>query len=100
MKTVTINGFLVGYHFSHHKEGHISWGITGHHSGTLNRETLAVIPHKFTVEVPDDLNVTALQVAGLQRERERVCKEFADSVREIDTRISKLQALEFEGVKA
>ena len=57
-------------------------------------------PAEFTYELPEAWNPTASKLASLAAQREKACREFADSVRRIDEQISKLTAIEFDGVAA
>lgn len=93
MSAVTIKGHIVGYHFDHMSAGAIHWAFSTSHQ-TLDRETIVAIPHEFTVEVPDDLNVIAAQLAGIEREKDAARATFTARVRELDELASKLMALE------
>ncbi len=53
-------------------------------------------PVKVAVDVPEDFDPTAQQVAALERLREKVQAEFTAKLNEINTRISNLQALTYE----
>lgn len=97
---ITIEGSIIGYSFGLREPDQITWSLTSDPDPKIGGSLVIAIPHKFEVEVPDDMNLTVIRLSALQAERERVCKEFAASVREIDTRISKLQALEFDGAAA
>ena len=50
---------------------------------------------EIEIEVPDQYDPTAQQLAVLQKEKEKAQQEFAKKVANINERISKLQALEF-----
>lgn len=47
------------------------------------------------LEVPDNYDPTAKQIAALEAQKERAMADFNKTVMEINTRISKLQALEY-----
>ena len=47
------------------------------------------------VEVPDNYDPRAQQIAALEKQRQEVMAEFQKSVAEINERISNLQALEY-----
>ena len=47
------------------------------------------------IEVPDNYDPTAQQLAALQKEKEKAQEEFSKKVASINERISKLQALEY-----
>lgn len=50
---------------------------------------------QVVIEVPDNYDPTAQQLAALQKEKEKAQEEFSKKVASINERISKLQALEF-----
>jgi hypothetical protein len=47
------------------------------------------------IEVPEDYDPTAQQIAALESQKVKVMSESYDTVKEINDRISKLQALEY-----
>lgn len=47
------------------------------------------------VEVPDNYDPTAQQIAALEEQKEKAAAEYHSKVREINERISSLQALEY-----
>lgn len=93
MSAITIKGHMLGYHFDHMEPGTIHWAFSTSHQ-KLDRETIFAIPHEFTVEVPDDINVVAAQLAGIEVEKEAALAEFTARMRELNTQASKLMALE------
>ena len=50
---------------------------------------------EIEVEVPDDYDATAQKIAALESQKEKAMSDYNDTVKEINTRISKLQALEY-----
>lgn len=95
MSAITIKGHVIGYHFDSMEPGTIHWAYSSTGCApTLDRETIVVIPHEFTVEVPDDINVVAAQVAGIEREKEAARAEFTARMSELNAQASKLMALE------
>jgi len=50
---------------------------------------------EIEIEVPDDYDPTAQQIAALQKEKEKAQEEFSKKVASINERISKLQAIEY-----
>ena len=50
---------------------------------------------EIEVEVPDNYDPRAQQIAALEKQRQEVMAEFQKSVAEINERISNLQALEY-----
>lgn len=92
-KTITIKGFLIGYHFSHQSDpNEIHWSYSTSYGHKLDRETVAVIPHSFDVEVPD-INVVAAQVAGLEAEKQQALEAYQRTVADINERLGKLLAI-------
>jgi len=47
------------------------------------------------VEVPDNYDPRAQQIAALEKKKQKVMADYQNSVNEINNRISKLQALEY-----
>jgi len=54
-----------------------------------------VCEQEIEVEVPDNYDPTAQMIAALEARKERAMADFNKTVMEINTRISKLQALEY-----
>jgi len=54
-----------------------------------------VCEQEIEIEVPDNYNPTAQKIAALEAKKEKVMFDFNKTVMEINTRISKLQALEY-----
>jgi hypothetical protein len=50
---------------------------------------------ELEVEVPDNYDPTAQQLAALQKEKEKAQEDFSKKVASINERISKLQAIEY-----
>jgi len=97
MSTITIKGYIIGYHFDSMEAGTIYWAYsTSGCAPTLDRETIVAIPHEFTVEVPDDINVVAAQLAGIEREKEAARAEFTARMNELNAQAQKLMALEMQ----
>ena len=93
MSTVTIRGHLLAYHFADHMNpGEVVWTFTTNGAPRLDDETIAAIPHEFTVEVPD-FNVIAAQVAGLEAAKVAALAEYQATVAKISDRLSKLLAI-------
>lgn len=92
MATVQIKGFVhVSADADMHGNPHYTF-FTFDATGSAMGYVL-VGPAEFTYEVPDTFSPTAAAVAALQAERDKAARDFADTVRRIDERISKLQAL-------
>ena len=93
MKTITIKGQLVGYHFEFMADSDVAWGFSEGAAHKIGGNTIAVIPHSFTAEVPDNMNMVALQIAALEAEKANAAAEFGATVKRINERLSKLQAI-------
>lgn len=59
-------------------------------------ESIFIGAQEFEVEIPDDFDPTAKQVAALEKLRDQVRAEFTAKLNEISDRIGKLQALPYE----
>ena len=91
---IVVKGHMVAYHFERHMQpGTLHWTFTTSHSGKLDSETVAVIPHEFEFDTPE-INVIAAQVAGLEAGKLAALEEYQRTVAEINERLSKLLALE------
>lgn len=53
-----------------------------------------VMPHEFTVEIPDDFDIREGLVANLEREKQKVTADFHKRVTEINAEIQSLLAIE------
>jgi hypothetical protein len=60
-----------------------------------NEDRTYVCEQVVEVEVPDNYDPRAQQIAALKKEKQKVMAEFTKTVTEINDRISKLQALEY-----
>jgi len=54
-----------------------------------------VCEQEVEIEVPDNYDPRAQQIAALEKQKQKVMADFQKSVDEINERISKLQALEY-----
>jgi hypothetical protein len=54
-----------------------------------------VCEQQIEIEVPDNYNPTAQKIAALEAQKARAMSDFNKAVMDINTRISKLQALEY-----
>ena len=54
-----------------------------------------ICEQEIEVEVPDDFDPRAQQIAALEKQKQKVMAEYQKTVTEINDRISKLQALEY-----
>jgi hypothetical protein len=90
-KQVTISGFV--YEADYGYGGEVEYRFFS--TDTMGDKFYTLIgPVEFTYDIPDSFNSTAAKVAALEAERDRISAEFAAKVRDINARISNLQALE------
>jgi len=54
-----------------------------------------ICEQEIEIEVPENYDPRAQQIAALEKEKQKVMAEFTKTVTEINDRISKLQALEY-----
>ena len=54
-----------------------------------------VCEQEIEIEVPDNYDPTAQQIAALEAQKEKAMSDYNQTVMEINARISKLQALEY-----
>ena len=54
-----------------------------------------ICEQEIEIEVPDDFDPRAQQIAALEKEKQKVMADYQKTVTEINDRISKLQALEY-----
>jgi hypothetical protein len=93
MSKHTIKGYLYYVHYDFQEPGEFQ--IAFHQSATMSGPEWTVIrEHSFEIDLPDDFDPRALQIAALEAEKQKVRAEFAARITEIDRQISKLQALE------
>jgi len=50
---------------------------------------------EIEIEVPDSYDPTAQKIAALEAQKQKAMSDYNDTVKEINDRISKLQALEY-----
>lgn len=55
---------------------------------------------EMEIEVPDDFDPRAQQIAALQAQKDKAAADYHKSVMEINERISNLQAIEYTGETA
>lgn len=95
MKTITVTGFVYETDYGWDKPDYRFYST----DGVADRFTSLIGPASFEFTIPDTFNPTAAKLDALQKERDQAGAEFAKKVREIDERISKLQALTNEATQ-
>lgn len=91
MATVTIKGFIHASVDKYMERFAFFMAEDMTNCGYVN-----VMPYQFDVEIPDDFNMVAAKVAGLETQREKLRDEFNRRIAQINEEISKLQCLEFD----
>lgn len=94
MSKITITGHVVGYHFDHMRAGEVTWGFSVVSPSKTDSRVIHSFEHSFDVEVPDNLNIVATQLAAIEREKEAARAEFTARMSELNEQASKLMALE------
>ena len=89
---VTINGFVTCIKYSWEKHNRYSFSV--YEPTDDDPYSVIVMPHSFEIEVPDNFSPVLGQVAALNAQKERLNKEFADSVMKINQQINSLLAIE------
>jgi hypothetical protein len=62
-----------------------------------NEHRTFVCETEIEIEVPDDYDPRAQQIAALEKEKQKVMAEYQKNLTEINDRISKLQAIPYTG---
>lgn len=91
-KSITINGY-VHAHPGHGSE--VTYTFFGFDDAKSMGYTL-VGPASFDYTPPGDFNAVAAAVASLEAEKERITEEFNASIRRVNERIAKFQAITYE----
>lgn len=60
-----------------------------------NEHRTFVCETEIEIEVPDDYDPRAQQIAALEKEKQKIMADYQKNVTEINDRINKLQALEY-----
>ena len=93
--TVTLKGWIVGYHWHFQKAGEVSWGFSPYYDPKeADTNVVMAFPHSFDVQVPDQVNVVAGLVASLEAAKIKALADYQRSVADINARLSKLLAIE------
>lgn len=103
MQTIEIKGWIfaktdewsddVEYVFSQHD--YEKWAADGDTYSSSYAGYKRLAEHVITAEVPDGIDVTAIKIASLERERTALRAAFQLKLNEINERLSKLQAIEY-----
>lgn len=95
MKTVTLKAWVVGYHFDWCESGEIRWGISSV-DGSGHNKVVYSAERDFEVEVPEEVNVTAVLVGNIEAQKRQALDDYQRTVAELNERLSKLQAITHE----
>ena len=96
MAIVQIKGHLIAYHFDCMPEGAVHWSYSTHHDGELSDSMVMAIPHNFTAEVPEKVDVVAGLVKNIEAAKLKALEDYQRTVADINERLSKLQAITHE----
>jgi hypothetical protein len=58
-----------------------------------------IAEHEIEIEVPDNFDPRAQQIAALEQQKQKVMAEYSVAVEDINEKINKLQALEYKDVE-
>jgi hypothetical protein len=102
MSTITIEGFILACmkpeEWESGRANNIDGVVYGFSSYKLDTEVYKTIcPYELTFELPAGWNPTEQQIAALQAEDEELTKQYLTRKNLIAERISKLQAISYEG---
>lgn len=95
MSKHTINGFLVWEKWDWEEKASIRFAHyePGPRTDVSSADRILIQPHSFEAEVPDNFDPTAAIISSLEEQKRLLRLRLAAELAEIDTRISKLQAL-------
>jgi hypothetical protein len=95
MSTVTIKGWMVGYHWDFQKPDEVSWIFhTIFDPKVPNKDQVECFAYTFEVEVPDKVDIVAGLVRGLEAAKLKALQDYQRTVAEINHRLAQLQAIE------
>ena len=96
MKT-TITQYLFmdyGYDFANSDYSCQKWRPTVRHFQSKDAgDSIFIRTINVDVEIPDDFDPTAKQIAAIEKQREQVTAAYMKTLHEINERLSKLQAI-------
>ena len=67
--------------------------IVMHYKGEDSEDRIFIRPINVDVEIPDDFDPTAKQIAAIERERAEATAAYLKTLHEINERLSNLQAI-------
>ena len=88
---VTINGHIFLLKRQWQEKGSFTFADTGMDQFP---EYIKVMPHSFTVEVPDDFDPIPGQVAAIKKQQQELKAAFAKKMMELEDDLSKLLCIE------
>lgn len=91
-QTVTIEGYVYEVDYGCGEKSYTLFSSQGMGSSYYT----LIGPAEYPYTIPDDFNPTAQKIADLDRQREAVRSEFAAKIRELDEKLAKLQAIEYD----
>ena len=85
---ITIKGWIHWQPERSYQEARFNWFAWDQMDGYL-----LVGPHDITFDVPETFNPVACELAQIEAERKLRSQEFAETMRRLDLRVSKLTAI-------
>jgi hypothetical protein len=92
MSTITQTLYLTPFRFKHHQE--VTWMLSGsNYKASEHGALIASVERKVTVELPENFNPVAAEVASLQVQKTKALEAYQRTVAELNDRLSKLLAI-------
>ena len=93
MKTITSTLYLTAFRFAFTPPGEVSWVMSQSKYAPGEHQSLGCWPHRVTLPLPEDFNPVSAEVASLEAQKLTALADYQRTVAEINTRLSKLQAI-------
>lgn len=93
MKTITKTLHLTAFVWAHTPPGDVHWSISESKYQPGEHGAVGCWPHPVTLPIPEDFNPVAVEVGALEARKLKALADYQRTVAEINTRLSKLQAI-------
>ena len=93
MKTITTTLYLTAFRFDSTPPGEVSWVMSQSKYKPGEHHSLGCWRHDVTLPLPEDFNPVSAEVLSLEAQKLTVLADYQRTVAEINTRLSKLQAI-------
>lgn len=93
MKTITKTLYVTALRFDFMPPGEVSWMISQSEYKDGEKSVLGCWPHDVTLPLPEDFNPVSAEVISLEARKLTAWADYQSAVAEINTRLSKLQAI-------